>query len=139
MERPKEFQQDRRKITINGNELTAHLAAVLGHQLVGDGIDAKRAESISLDVMEEIRNQYAGQNVYFPHNTKAKTSERDLEIYERHARNELTIPQIVHEYGISVQWAYHILRAVRIKLREQRDAEIEAQRNAEHERWKREN
>ncbi len=139
MERPKEFWQDRRKITINGNELTAHLAAVLGHQLMGDGIDTKRAEDISLNVMEEIRNQYAGQNVYFPQNTKAKTSERDLEIYERHARNELTIPQIVHEYGISIQWAYHILRTVRIKLREQRDAEIEAQRAAEHERWKREN
>lgn len=139
MERPKEFWQDRRRITINGNELTAHLAAVLGHQLMGEGIDTKRAEDISLNVMEEIRNQYAGQNVYFPQNAKAKTSERDLEIYERYARNELTIAQIVHEYGISIQWAYHILRTVRIKLREQRDAEIEAQRAAEHERWKREN
>lgn len=124
MERQKEFWQDRRKVTVNGNELTAHLAAVLGHQLMGYGIDTKRAEDISLNVMEEIRNQYAGQNVYFPQNTKAKTSERDLEIYERHARNELTISQIVHEYGISIQWVYHILRTVRIKLREQRDAEI---------------
>lgn len=139
MERPKEFMQERRKVTVNGNELTAHLAAVLGHQLVGDGLDTKRAEAISLDVMEEVRNQYAGQSVYFPHNTQAKTSERDMEIYERHARNELSIPEIVHEYGISVQWAYHILRTVAIKLRKQREAERQEERGKEHARWKREN
>jgi Mor family transcriptional regulator len=139
MERPKEFMGERRNVTVNGNELTAHLAAVLSHQLERDGIATKRAESISLDVMEEVRKQYAGQNVYFPHNTKAKTSERDLEIYERHARNELTIPQIVHTYGISIQWAYHILRTVPAKLRKQREDERQAERAKDHERWKREN
>lgn len=139
MERPQEFTREGRKVSVNGNELTAHLATVLGHQLVGQGIEAKRAEAISLDVMEEVRNQYAGQSVYFPHNTQAKTSARDMEIYERHARNELSIPQIVHEYGISFQWAYHILRTVAIKLRKQREAERQAERDKEQERWKREN
>ena len=44
MERPKEFMQERRKVTVNGNELTAHMAAVLGHQLVVEGVDTNRAE-----------------------------------------------------------------------------------------------
>lgn len=139
MGRPQEFTREGRKVSVNGNELTAHLAAVLGHQLMGQGIDTKRAETIAMDVMEEVRSQYAGQNVYFPRGTKVEIFERDLEIYERHARNELTISQIVQEYGISVQWAYHILRNVPAKLRQQREAERQAQRTVEHERWKREN
>jgi len=139
MERPKEFMQERRKVTVNGNELTAHMAAVLGHQLVVEGVDTNRAETVSLGVMEEMRSQYAGQNVYFPNNTKAKNSVRDMEIYERHARNELTIPEIVKEYGISIQWAYHILRTGAATRRKQREADREAQRAGEHERWKREN
>lgn len=139
MERPQEFTREGRKVSVNGNELTAHMAAVLGHQLVGQGIDAKRADTIAMDVMEEVRNQYAGQSVYFPRDQKVKIFERDMEIYERHARNELTIQQIVQEYSISLQWAYHILRTVPAKLRKQREAERQAERDKEHARWKREN
>lgn len=137
--RPAEFTNNGRKVTVSGVELTSHLAAVLSAQLIKRGVDAKNSEEITLHVMDEVRNQYGGQNVYFPRDFRLKVSERDMEIYERYTRNELSMAEIVQEYGISLQWAYAIVRTVRDKLKKMREAEREAEKTKEHERWKREN
>lgn len=137
--RPAEFTNNGRKVTVSGVELTSHLAAVLSAQLIKRGVDAKNSEEISLHVMDEVRNQYGGQNVYFPRDVRLKISERDMEIYERYTRNELSMAEIVQEYGISLQWAYAIVRTVRDKLKKLREAEREAERAKEQQRWKREN
>lgn len=137
--RPAEFTKNGRKATISGVELISHLAAVLSALLIKRGFDAKNSEEITLHVMDEVRHQYGGQNVYFPRDLRLKVSQRDMEIYERYTRNELSMAEIVQEYGISLQWAYAIVRTVRDKLKEMREAEREAKKTKECERWKREN
>ena len=49
------------------------------------------------------------------------------------------MPEIAQKYEISLQWAYHIIRTVRVKRKAERDAARQVERATEHERWKREN
>lgn len=137
--RPAEFTNSGRRVCINGAEVTAHLSAVLVDKLIKRGLEVRDAEEIGLNVMDEVRRQYGGQNIYFPRDAKLKLSERDMQIFERYDRRELSIPDIVQQYGISIQWAYAIVRTVRDKLKKQRDAEQQDQRNKKMQRWSREN
>lgn len=138
--RPKEFTEGRkRNATVSGSEVAASLAATLGQCLRKHGIAENDSDVIALDVLQEVRRTYGGQNLYFPREQKEKISERDAEIYERFTNNELSVPEIAQEYGISLQWAYHIIRTVRAKRKEGREAERQAERDKEHARWKREN
>lgn len=137
--RPPEFTQNRRKSGICGSEIAASMAAVLGMQLRKHGIAESNADEIAVSVLDEVRIQYGGQNVYFPREQKERISDRDDEIYDRFSRNEISIPNIAQEYGISLQWAYHIIRAVRAKRKAEREAERAAEKLAEHKRWKAEN
>ncbi|MCG9057581.1 hypothetical protein LH452_01250 [Laribacter hongkongensis] len=138
--RPKEFREGRKRLaTVTGTEVAASLAATLGQCLRNHGIADEASDAIALDVLQEVHRTYGGQNLYFPREQKANISERDAEIYERFSNNELSVPDIAQEYGFSLQWAYHIIRTVRAKLKEEREAERQAQRDKEHDRWKREN
>lgn len=133
--RPTEFTNSGRRAGIGGAELTAHLAAVLADRLIKHGLGVKDSEEIVLGVMDEVRRHYGGQNVYFPRDALVKTTERDMQIYERYSRNELSMGEIAQQYDISLQWAYAIVRTVRDKPRKEREAE----RAKEVQRWKQEN
>jgi Mor family transcriptional regulator len=127
-----------RHATISGTEVAASMAATLGQCLRKHGIEGGRSDEIALDVLQEVRLTYGGQNIYFPREQKKDISERDAEIYDRFMSNELSVPEIAQEYGHSLQWAYSIIRKVRAKRKEEREAEREAQHAKEHARWKRE-
>ncbi len=138
--RPKEFaERGGRRTTIGGTEMAASMAAVLGNCLRKHGLETARADEIALEVLHEMHAEYGGQNLYFPREKKEKLSARDEEIYDRFTSNELSVPEIAQQYGISLQWAYHIIRTVRGKRKVEREAERQAERAKEHERWKREN
>ncbi|MDP3848103.1 MAG: Mor transcription activator family protein [Pseudomonas sp.] len=123
---------------VKGSELAASMAAVIGDRLRKCGVDEHRADRIALEVLDEVRSQYGGQNVYFARDTQSKSSARDNEIFDRFDRNELTIPGIVEQYGISLQWAYQIIRKIRAARREEREAIAAKARELSQERWKRE-
>lgn len=135
--RPKEFQQERTR-GVTGSELTASLAATLGQCLCRHGIGMAHSDEIALEVLGVLRQTYGGQNVYIPLERLAEISSRDTEIYARFSSNELTIPDIAQVYGISLQWAYHIIRTVRARQVNERAAEREAQRATALTQWKRE-
>lgn len=140
MERPQEFKSSRaRNATVSGSEVAASMAATLGQCLRKHGIEETQADEIALDTLHQVRTMYGGQNLYFPREQIEKIAARDAEIFERFNSNELSVPEIAQKYEISLQWAYHIIRTVRVKRKAERDAARQVERATEHERWKREN
>lgn len=137
--RPKEFAAQERGASLKGTELTACMAAFLANFLRQHGLSEKQAAEISLDLMAEMSRHYGGQNVYFARDMKQKNAARADEIYDRFSRNELSLMEITQEYGISLQWVYHLLRTVRVQRREARDAAAAEKRADEAVRHKREN
>ncbi|AAQ59153.1 Mor transcription activator family protein [Chromobacterium violaceum] len=138
--RPKEFTAGRKwKSTVSGAEITASLAAVIGQSLQKRGLTEHDSDDIALEVMQEVRRTYGGQNLYFPLEQGQSISERDAEIYQRYTKGELSVQEIALEYSISLQWAYHIIRTVRVKQQQEQEEEKQAQREKERTRWKREN
>ncbi|WP_405118699.1 Mor transcription activator family protein [Pseudomonas leptonychotis] len=123
---------------ITGTELAASMAAVIGGCLLKHGIQEREAEEISLFVLDEVRREYSGQNIYFAREDKLKGSERNAEIYDRWQCNELSIHEIARDYGFSLQWAYRIIRLERERRRAEREAESAAGRERSQERWLRE-
>lgn len=122
MERPKEFASGKALLaTIGGCEFTANLAVAVSDALIKKKIDSACAQDVAMDVMEQLRHFYGGQTVYFRRGVRPNLMDRDFEIYERHASNELSVQDITREYGISLQWVYHILRTVPVKLRKARE------------------
>ncbi|MBH2032610.1 MAG: hypothetical protein I8H73_07150 [Pseudomonadales bacterium] len=135
--RPSEFTQERR-VSVTGTELAASMAAVIGARLRKSGVGMQEADEIALGVMEEVRSQYGGQNVYFAREDRTKHTERANEIYGRFMSNELGVPELAQTYGYSVQWIYHVIRTVRARRRAEREAEAAEKRDTDHQRWKRE-
>ena len=93
------------------------------------------ADEIALEALGEIRFQYSGQNVYFASEEKAKKAEIHERMFDRYDSGELSVQEVSQEYGCSLQWAYHIIRTVRTRRREERSEQYER----DQERWEREN
>ena len=132
--RANEFAPNRRAL-LTGTELSASLAAVIGALLRKQGIADHQADEIALEALGEIRFQYAGQNVYFASEEKAKKAEIHERMFDRYDSGELSVQEVSQEYGCSLQWAYHIIRTVRTRRREERSEQYER----DQERWEREN
>ncbi|KWV66751.1 MULTISPECIES: Mor transcription activator family protein [Pseudomonas] len=132
--RTNEFAQHRRAL-LTGTELSASLAAVIGDLLRKRGISDSQADEIALEALGEIRFQYSGQNVYFASEEKAKKAEIHERMFDRYDSGELSVQEVSQEYGCSLQWAYHIIRTVRTRRREERSEQYER----DQERWEREN
>ncbi|MQU03975.1 hypothetical protein GHO34_27240 [Pseudomonas sp. FSL R10-2245] len=111
----------------------AHLA----HRRLGSGGQAyfSTFENLFGDSLGEIRFQYSGQNVYFASEEKAKKAEIHERMFDRYDSGELSVQEVSQEYGCSLQWAYHIIRTVRTRRREERSEQYER----DQERWEREN
>lgn len=95
-----------------GPELLLDLAQQVAHAL-GEliAVDQERAEHIGKAVAERMAAHWGGQNIYFPMGLTMKLSRRDRQIYDKfngHNQNELA-----REFGVSVQWIYKIIKAVR--------------------------
>jgi len=120
--RPAEFRTDSEpSIMVTGHELVASLAAALYMGLDAQGSPVKNAVKLILALMQEINHAWVNVHGYFPLGKKEKKWTRDQEIYSRFMRNEITVPGIVQEYGVSLQWAYRIIESVRCKLKQARE------------------
>ena len=140
MKRPEEFKASNpRKCGISGSEVTASIAAFVAQCVQNHGVEKGMADEIALNVMRDFRAMYGGHNIYIPMEKREEISERDREICGRFIRNELSIGDIAHEYGISLQWAYKIIHNMRTKMRAEQNQQRIDEREANHQRWKREN
>ena len=121
-----------------GSELLAHFSAVLTDQLEKEGQETRKAEEISVRVMEHMREEFGGQNVYFTKEARKEVEVKAAAIYDKWKAGE-PIEELAHEYDHSIQWIYRLIADERARRRIENATAIENRRAADHERWKREN
>lgn len=89
-------------------DLTEHVAAAL-KELVS--MDEGAARHVALEVADRMAAHWGGQNVYFPMGLAGKLSRRDRQIYEEF--NGTNQSDLARKWGVSLQWIYKIVKAVR--------------------------
>ena len=138
--RPNEFAQECKGTTVKGSEVAASMVATVSHRLREHGIAEQLADTIALEVFDDVQRSFGGQLLYFALGTKAKASAIHEELYDEYLADKLTIADLAKKYGRSLQWAYKTIGKVRISRRNAKAKETE--RSVVHqrdvERWKRE-
>jgi Mor family transcriptional regulator len=89
-------------------DLTEHIAVALC-ELVS--MEAGKAEHVAKEVTERMAAHWGGQNVYFPMGQSVQLSRRDRQIYD--GFNGTNHSELARKYGVSLQWIYKIVKAVR--------------------------
>lgn len=121
-----------------GPEVLAHLGVVLADRLEKEGVSSAKASEIALNIMGDLREEFGGQNIYFPQGRSQKVEEKAAEIFDKFSAG-VTIEELAFEYQHSIQWIYRLIADERAMRKVSRDEAREAQRAKEYERWKREN
>ncbi|KMN37439.1 hypothetical protein VI26_03285 [Chromobacterium sp. LK1] len=122
----------------SGPELLSHFCAVVADRLEKNGQTAKQASEIALGIMEYLRKEFGGQNVYFPMGITQSNEAKAIEILDKFYAGT-TVQDLAYEYQYSIQWVYRIIADERARRRQEREEDKEAKRAKEHERWSREN
>ncbi|MFL1515264.1 Mor transcription activator family protein [Pseudomonas prosekii] len=89
-------------------DLTEHVAASL-IELVLMNEDAAR--HVAQEVADRMAAHWGGQNVYFPMGLAGKLSRRDRLIFDEF--NGTNQSDLARKWGVSLQWIYKIVKAVR--------------------------
>lgn len=89
-------------------DLTEHVAAAL-KELVS--MEEAAARHVAQEVADRMAAHWGGQNVYFPMGLAGKLSRRDRLIYEEF--NGTNQSDLARKWGVSLQWIYKIVKAVR--------------------------
>ena len=74
-------------------------------------IEPAVADQIGQAVANRMMQVWGGQNVYFPMGLSYRLSRRDREIYDEF--NGTNHSDLARKYGVSLQWIYKIVKAVR--------------------------
>ncbi|KWC40824.1 hypothetical protein WL51_06970 [Burkholderia ubonensis] len=102
-----------------GPEVLAHMADILTTQLAKDGIAERRANEIALDVIDVMRFEFGGQNIYFPFGQQ-NSDEKAEELYTKFMEGS-TVQELTVEYGHSIQWVYKLIALARGNRKRERD------------------
>ncbi|WP_197329555.1 Mor transcription activator family protein [Ralstonia syzygii] len=95
-----------------GPELLVDLAQHAAAALVELGaIDRDKADQLGREIADRMATHWGGQNIYFPMGLSLKLSQRDQRIYDEF--NGTNHSDLARKYGVSLQWIYKIVKAVR--------------------------
>lgn len=101
------------KETRLGVELLDNLAAITAQILVDKlGLDRDTAAAIGDQAAVELSAKWGKSQVYIPAGRIAKAQAMHQAVYQRHKRG-VPVEQIRRDAGISLQWAYTIIRTMR--------------------------
>jgi Mor family transcriptional regulator len=89
-------------------DLAQHVAHALGELI---DVDSEQAEHVGKEVADRMAAHWGGQNIYFPMGLSIKLSRRDRQIYDDF--NGSNQSELARKYGVSLQWVYKIIKAVR--------------------------
>lgn len=89
-------------------DLTEHIAIALA-ELVS--MESAKAQHVAKEVSDRMAAHWGGQNIYFPMGQSIKLSRRDRQIYDDF--NGSNHSDLARKYGVSLQWIYKIVKAVR--------------------------
>ncbi len=89
-------------------DLAEHIAVAL-NELVS--MESETAQHVAKEVADRMAGHWGGQNIYFPMGLSLKLSRRDRQIYDEFdGKNQ---SELARKYGVSLQWIYKIVKAVR--------------------------
>lgn len=106
----------------NYPELLTDLRTMLTDSLIAAGVEAGKAVAISHDATEKVRNDWGGAMVYIPKGMDFELSVRDQEIW--HKFNGRNHRELCHEYDVSIQWLYKIIKYQRAQESKKRQADV---------------
>ncbi|EAU0196824.1 hypothetical protein ATQ06_13005 [Salmonella enterica] len=121
-----------------GAEVLAYFGVVLSEQLGNAGLPEDSASKIALDVMDIMKFEFGGQNIYFPRGRIEQCRDKADEVYAKFMNGE-SIQSLAHEFGHSIQWIYQMIAQVRARLKAEREAARTVGAKADYQRWKKEN
>ena len=107
--------------------MLAYFAEVLAHRLKLAGIEPRRASEIALAVMEHMKFEFGGQNIYFPKGVQEKVADKAEQIHDAFMAGT-SIEDLAHQFGHSVQWIYRLIADERARRKAEREAQREATR-----------
>lgn len=105
---------DKRKITLfeaEAPEILQDLAARARATLEKHGVDGDKARALAVDIAADISDDWKGEQIYIPHNKGFKSRLRNEQIYQEF--NGFNQAELARQYGVSVQWIYHIVKEVK--------------------------
>jgi Mor family transcriptional regulator len=103
-------------------EILRELRESIAATLFGLGVEQERAGLCAHACAERIRADWGGQLVYINKGQEYDLSARDLEIWRKYnGRNK---HQLCREYGITEQWFYKVIKAMRKKETARRQADL---------------
>lgn len=105
-----------------GPEVLAYFGVVLSEQLGKEGLPEREASNIALNVMDVMKFEFGGQNVYFPQGVVVNRDAKVDEVYRRFMDGE-SIQDLAHAFGHSIQTIYKLIAEARAKRRAKRDDE----------------
>ncbi|KWZ43775.1 DNA-binding protein [Burkholderia savannae] len=95
-----------------GPELLVDLAQHVAHTLTElANIDAVQAEQLGREIADRMAMHWGGQNIYFPMGASYRLSQRDRQIFDEFRGDNHG--ELARKYGVSLQWVYKIIKAVR--------------------------
>jgi Mor family transcriptional regulator len=95
-----------------GPELLVDLAENVAQGLIELlKVDSEVAEHAGREIANRMAAHWGGQNIYFPMGLTYKLSQRDHQIFEEF--NGQNHSELARKYGVSLQWIYKIVKAVR--------------------------
>lgn len=92
-------------------EILRDLQTYVINAMTEHGISAEHAKHAGLRVTEEVRKQFGGQMIYIPKGMDYEISTRDQEIWQKF--NGKNHAALCHEFDISLQWLYKIIKYMR--------------------------
>ena len=99
------------------------LVESLSYYLSEKNISTNIAHKIANEVVDDLRANFGGCQIYLPKIYKKKTVARDMEIYTKYTQGAF-VNELAVEYGVSLQAIYGVIRRVREKVNKEPDTTI---------------
>ncbi len=100
------------------HDLAQHTSAAL-QELIE--LDKPKADHVGNALANRMASHWGGQLVYFPVGMASKLSARDLSVW--HEFNGRNHSELARKYGVSLQWVYKIVKAMRQREQERSQKE----------------
>jgi Mor family transcriptional regulator len=98
----------------SGHEFLAFCAAIIEQQLQAAGLTSRRASETALRVMDEARQFFGGDSIYFPKG-RPDADERAAEVHALW-QGGATVADIAARFNCTTRWVYSLLGRERARL-----------------------